>query len=213
MRRAAANLGLTVVVGFGAAVLGGASGAVAQTASVAEAPPAAAASSAPGAAEAAMQALLTVCKPAAERQLPLEVVAGQSGYAKEDAPPTGLPIARAGAQSWRVPSSAGEVHLVSGEVPEPAQASACMVAVFGDPADGFEKAFDTRVTAADLKFERDPAQSFSSAAFHVEHYTAQRGYLSRNIMVIRPLTATADHPTLTVIAYRVDYSWLKSISH
>jgi hypothetical protein len=206
MRRAAANLGLTVVVGFGAAVLGGASSVAAQSASVS-------AASAPSAADAAMQALLTVCKPAAERQLPLEVVAQQSGYAKEDMPPTGLPIARAEAQSWRVPSSAGEVHLVAGEVPEPAQASACMVAVYGDPAEGFEKAFDTRVTAADLKFALDPAQSISSAAFHVDHYVAKRGYLVRNLMVIRPLTPSADHPTLTVIAYRVDYSWLKSISH
>ncbi len=211
MRRAAANLGLTLVVGFGAVVLGGASGAVAQTSAAAEAPPAPAASSAPSSADAAMQALLTVCKPAAERQLPLEVVAGQSGYAKEDAPPTGLPIARSEAQSWRVPSSAGEVHLVSGEVPEPAQASACMVAVYGDPADGFEKAFAQR--APELKFALDPGQSVSTAAFHVDHYVAQRGYLSRNIMVIRPLVVSADHPTLTVIAYRVDYSWLKSISH
>jgi hypothetical protein len=31
--------------------------------------------------------------------------------------------------------------------------------------------------------------------------------------VARALTPTPDHPTLTVVTYRVDYSWLKSVSH
>ncbi|MGC1300773.1 MAG: hypothetical protein WA840_00230, partial [Caulobacteraceae bacterium] len=162
--------------------------------------------------EAAMTALLTVCKPAAEQQLALDVVADQSGYAKEAAPPPGLPIVRAQSRSWRVPSASGEVHLVAGAVPEPAQSSACMVAAYGDPMTGFEATIGKRLTAPDLGFQLDPQQSFTTAQYHVDHYTAQQGYLSRNIMVIRPLAVSPDHPTLSVIAYRVDYSWLKSIS-
>jgi hypothetical protein len=191
MHRGAASLGLTLAI-----VLGGAGAASAQTSS-----------------EAAMTALLTVCKPAAERQLALDVVADQAGYAREAGPPAGLPIMRAGARSWKAPSASGEVHLVAGEVPEPAQASACMVAVYGDPMDGFEALIGHRLTAPDLRFELDPQQSFTTAQYHVDHYTAQQGYLSRNVMVIRPVAPSADHPTLSVIAYRVDYSWLKSISH
>ena len=190
MHSRAASFGLTLAV-----LLGASQAAVAQTAQ-----------------DAAMSALLTVCKPAAERQIPLQIVAQQAGYAKEAALPPGLPIVRKDAQSWRVPSSAGEVHLVSGAIPEPAQASACMVAVYGDPVIGLEEAIAKRVTAPDLQFELDPQQSFSTSQYRVAHYTGQRGYLSRNVMVVRPVTPSSVHPTLSIIAFRVDYSWLKSIS-
>jgi hypothetical protein len=201
MRRRTASLSLALAV-----ALGGVGAVSAQIPS--EGPPSGATPS-----EAAMTALLTVCKPAAERQLTLDVVADQAGYAREAAPPAGLTIMREGARSWKVPSVSGVVHLVAGEVPEPAQASACMVAVYGDPMDGFEALISRRLTAPDLGFERDPQQSFTTGQYHVDHYTAQQGYLSRNILVIRPVAPSLDHPTLSVIAYRVDYSWLKSISH
>jgi hypothetical protein len=195
MRRGAASLGLTLAV-----ALGGATAATAQAASSNPAP------------QAAMGALLTVCKPAAERQLALDVVADQAGYVREAALPAGLPIVREQSRSWRVPSDTGEVHIIAGAIPEPAQASACMVAVYGDPMTGFEDDVTKRITAADLGFALDPQQSFTTAQYHVDHYTAQRGYLSRNIMVIRPVSVEPGHPTLSVIAYRVDYSWLRSIS-
>jgi hypothetical protein len=105
------------------------------------------------------------------------------------------------------------VHVISGAIPEPAQASACFVAIYGDPATDFETALTARLIAPDVGFERDAKQSFTTDRFQITHYDSSQGYLVRNVMVVRPLTQTPDHPTLSIITYRVDYSWLRSISH
>jgi hypothetical protein len=83
----------------------------------------------------------------------------------------------------------------------------------GDPAADFETALTERLAAPDVGFERDAKQSFKTDRFQITHYDASEGYLVRNVMAVRALTATADHPTLSIITYRVDYSWLRSISH
>jgi hypothetical protein len=162
--------------------------------------------------KAAMKALFDVCREAAVQNTTPEVFATRLGYAREPAP-QGLPMAREGALSWRVPSSTGEVHVLSGAIPEPAQASACLVAIYGDPATDFETTLTARLAAPDVGFERDDKQSFTTDRFQVTHYDSSQGYLVRNVMVVRPLTTSPDHPTLSIITYRVDYSWLRSISH
>jgi len=164
---------------------------------------------APGA---AMKALFDVCRQAAIQNLTPQAFAERLGYAREPVP-AGLPMVKDGALSWRVPSTTGEVHVLSGAIPEPAQASACFVAIYGDPATDFETALTARLTAPDIGFERDAKQSFTTDRFQVTHYDSSQGYLVRNVMSVRPLTATPDHPTLSIITYRVDYSWLRSISH
>ncbi len=167
---------------------------------------------APTASVAAMGALFQVCRQAAIQDASPSVFAEKLGYAPEPVPP-GLPMAQDGAKSWRAPSSTGQVHVISGAIPEPAQASACLVAIYGDPATDFEAALTARITAPDVGFERDAKQSFTTDRFQITHYDSSQGYLVRNVMVVRPLTATPDHPTLSVITYLVDYSWLRSISH
>jgi hypothetical protein len=167
---------------------------------------------APTAPKAAMKALFDVCRQAALQNLKPGVFAERLGYTPE-AVPAGLPMVQDGAVSWRVPSSTGEVHVLSGAIPEPAQASACVVAIYGDPAADFETALTERLAAPDVGFERDAKQSFKTDRFQITHYDASEGYLVRNVMAVRALTATADHPTLSIITYRVDYSWLRSISH
>jgi len=167
---------------------------------------------APAASVAAMNALFDVCRKAAVENLTPGVFASRLGYAQEPVPP-GLPMVQAGASSWRVPSSTGEVHVISGAIPEPAQASACLVAIYGDPATDFETALTARLIAPDVGFERDAKQSFTTDRFQITHYDSSQGYLVRNVMAVRPLAATPDHPTLSIISYRVDYSWLRSISH
>jgi hypothetical protein len=164
------------------------------------------------ASDAAMSALFDVCRQAALQNLTPADLAGRLGYAAEPLPP-GLPMVQAGSLSWRVPSSTGEVHVISGAIPEPAQASACLVAIYGDPATDFETALTARLIAPDVGFERDAKQSFTTDRFQITHYDNSQGYLVRNVMVVRPLTTTPDHPTLSIITYRVDYSWLRSISH
>jgi hypothetical protein len=167
---------------------------------------------APPAKVAAMKALFDVCREAAIQNLTPAVFATRLGYAPEPVP-AGLPMVQAGALSWRVPSSTGEVHVISGAIPEPAQASACLVSIYGDPAMDFETGLTARLIAPDVGFERDAKQSFTTDRFQITHYDSSQGYLVRNVMVVRPLTATPDHPTLSIITYRVDYSWLRSISH
>jgi len=167
---------------------------------------------APPASEAAMTALFAVCRQAALHNSTPDVFAERLGYAKEAVPP-GLPMVQDGAQSWRVPSSTGVVHVLSGAIPEPAQASACFVAIYADPATAFETTLTARLSAPDIGFERDAKQSFTTDRFQITHYDSSQGYLVRNVMVVRPLAATPDHPTLSIITYRVDYSWLRSISH
>jgi len=167
---------------------------------------------APPAKVAAMKALFEVCRQAALQNSTPDAFAERLGYARE-AVPQGLPMVQAGAVSWRVPSSTGEVHVLSGAIPEPAQASACLVAIYGDPATDFETGLTDRLSAPDVGFERDAKQSFTTDRFQITHYDSSQGYLVRNVMVVRPLTATPDHPTLSIITYRVDYSWLRSISH
>jgi hypothetical protein len=162
--------------------------------------------------EAAMKALFDVCRQAAIQNLTPDTFAARLGYAREPVPP-GLPMVQEGSLSWRVPSSTGEVHVISGAIPEPAQASACLVAIYGDPATDFETALTARLIAPDVGFERDAKQSFTTDRFQITHYDNSQGYLVRNVMVVRPVTATPDHPTLSIITYRVDYSWLRSISH
>jgi hypothetical protein len=166
----------------------------------------------PTASVAAMNALFDVCRQAAIENVTPGVFAGRLGYAQEPVPP-GLPMVQAGAMSWRVPSSTGEVHVISGAIPEPAQASACLVAIYGDPATDFETALTARLIVPDVGFERDAKQSFTTDRFQITHYDSSQGYLVRNVMAVRPLAATPDHPTLSIISYRVDYSWLRSISH
>jgi len=172
----------------------------------------AASAQAPPANVAAMKALFEVCRQAALQNSTPDAFAERLGYAREAVPP-GLPMVQAGAVSWRVPSSTGEVHVLSGAIPEPAQASACLVAIYGDPATDFETGLTARLSAPDVGFERDAKQSFTTDRFQITHYDSSQGYLVRNVMVVRPLTATPDHPTLSIITYRVDYSWLRSISH
>jgi len=167
---------------------------------------------APTANVAAMKALFDVCRQAALQNLTPDAFAAQLGYAPEALPP-GLPMAQSGSRSWRVPSATGEVHVISGAIPEPAQASACLVAIYGDPATDFETTLTGRLTAPDVGFERDAKQSFTTDRFKITHYDNSQGYLVRNVMVVRPVTETPDHPTLSIITYRVDYSWLRSISH
>jgi hypothetical protein len=167
---------------------------------------------APPASVAAMKALFEVCREAALQNLKPDAFAERLGYAREAVPP-GLPMVQAGAMSWRAPSSTGEVHVISGAIPEPAQASACLVAIYGDPAMDFEAALTARLIAPDVGFERDAKQSFTTDRFQITHYDNSQGYLVRNVMAVRPLTATPDHPSLSIITYRVDYSWLRSISH
>ncbi len=162
--------------------------------------------------QAAMKALFDVCRQAALDNSTPQLLAERLGYAPEPVP-AGLPLVRDGALSWRVPSATGEVHVLSGAIPEPAQASACFVAIYGDPATDFEAALTARLAAPDVGFERDAKQSFTTDRFEVTHYDNSVGYLVRNVMVVRPVTATPDHPTLSIITYRVDYSWLRSISH
>jgi hypothetical protein len=166
----------------------------------------------PPASVAAMNALFDVCRQAALQNLKPDVFASRLGYAPETVP-AGLPMVQDGALSWRAPSSTGEVHVISGAIPEPAQASACFVAIYGDPATDFETALTARLIAPDVGFERDAKQSFTTDRFQITHYDSSQGYLVRNVMVVRPLTQTPDHPTLSIITYRVDYSWLRSISH
>jgi len=170
------------------------------------------AAAAPTASVAAMAALFDVCRQAAIQNLTPGVFAERLGYAREPLPP-GLPMVQDGALSWRVPSSTGEVHVLSGAIPEPAQASACVVAIYGDPATDFETALTGRLIAPDVGFERDAKQSFTTDRFRITHYDNSQGYLVRNVMAVRPLAETPDHPTLSIITYRVDYSWLRSISH
>jgi len=167
---------------------------------------------APIASVAAMNALFEVCRQAALQNATPDAFAEQLGYAREPLPP-GLPMVQAGSTSWRVPSSTGEVHVISGAIPEPAQASACLVAIYGDPATDFETGLTARLIAPEVGFERDAKQSFTTDRFKITHYDSSQGYLVRNVMVVRPLTETPDHPTLSIITYRVDYSWLRSISH
>jgi hypothetical protein len=157
--------------------------------------------------------LLDVCRPAAEQNLSADVFAKRAGYAPDAVLPPGLPIIHEGARSWRVPSAVGEVHVISGAIPEPAQKSACMVAVYGDPLPGYEDLLTKTLTAPDIGFERDAKQSFTTDRYQITHYDDHTGYLVRNVMVARALAPTIDHPTLTVVTYRVDYSWLKSVSH
>jgi hypothetical protein len=167
---------------------------------------------APTASVAAMKALFEVCREAALQNSKPDAFAERLGYAREAVPP-GLPMVQAGSMSWRAPSSTGEVHVISGAIPEPAQASACLVAIYEDPATDFETTLTARLIAPDVGFERDDKQSFTTDRFQITHYDSSQGYLVRNVMVVRPLTATPDHPTLSIITYRVDYSWLRSISH
>jgi hypothetical protein len=167
---------------------------------------------APTANVAAMKALFDVCRQAALQNLTPDAFAARLGYVPEALPP-GLPMVQAGSRSWRVPSSTGEVHVISGAIPEPAQASACLVAIYGDLATDFETGLTARLIAPDVGFELDAKQSFTTDRFKLTHYDSSQGYLVRNVMVVRPLTATPDHPTLSIITYRVDYSWLRSISH
>jgi hypothetical protein len=167
---------------------------------------------APPASAAAMKALFEVCRQAALKISTPDAFAERLGYVREPLPP-GLPMVQAGSVSWRVPSSTGEVHVISGAIPEPAQASACLVAIYGDPATDFETSLTARLIAPDVGFERDAKQSFTTDRFKITHYDSSQGYLVRNVMVVRPLTETPDHPTLSIITYRVDYSWLRSISH
>jgi hypothetical protein len=166
----------------------------------------------PTASVAAMGALFQVCREAALQNSTPDAFAERLGYVREPVP-AGLPMVQAGAASWRVPSSTGEVHVLSGAIPEPAQASACFVAIYGDPATDFETALTARLIAPDVGFERDSKQSFTTDRFQITHYDSSQGYLVRNVMAVRALTATPDHPTLSIITYRVDYSWLRSISH
>lgn len=167
----------------------------------------------PTASQAAEFALLNVCRPAAEQNLPASGFAEKLAYVPEAELPPGLPIIHEGARSWRVIASSGQVHVISGAIPEPAQKSACMVAIYGDPAVGFEDIVTAQLTAPDIGFERDAKQSFTTDRYQITHYDDHTGYLVRNVMVVRALTSTPDHPTLTVVTYRVDYSWLKSVSH
>jgi hypothetical protein len=170
------------------------------------------ASALPTAPKAAMTALFDVCRQAAIQNSTPQVFANRLGYVRESVPP-GLPMVQEGALSWRVPSSTGEVHVLSGAIPEPAQASACFVAIYGDPATDFETTLTERLAAPDVGFERDAKQSFTTDRFQITHYDSSQGYLVRNVMVVRPLATSPDHPTLSIITYRVDYSWLRSISH
>ena len=167
----------------------------------------------PTPAQAAEFALLNVCRPAAEQNLPAGVFAEKLAYVAQADLPPGLPIIHEGAKSWKVITSPGQVYVISGAIPEPAQKSACMVAIYGDPATGFEDTLTTRLTAPDLGFERDAKQSFTTDRYQITHYDDHIGYLVRNVLVARALSPTPDHPTLTVVTYRVDYSWLKSVSH
>ncbi len=166
----------------------------------------------PTASAAAMGALFQVCRQAALQNSPPDAFADRLGYVREPVP-TGLPMTQAGALSWRVPSSTGQVHVLSGVMPEPAQASACFVAIYGDPATDFETTLTARLIAPDVGFERDAKQSFTTDRFQITHYDSSQGYLVRNVMAVRSLNVTPDHPTLSIITYRVDYSWLRSISH
>jgi hypothetical protein len=167
---------------------------------------------APTASVAAMGALFQVCRQAALQNSTPAAFAEHLGYRQEPVP-AGLPMVQAGAVSWRVPSSTGQVHVLSGAMPEPAQASACFVAIYGDPATDFETALTARLIAPDVGFERDAKQSFTTDRFQITHYDSSQGYLVRNVMAVRSLNVTPDHPTLSIITYRVDYSWLRSISH
>ena len=162
-----------------------------------------------------MAALMQVCRPAAEQNLSASTFAERLGYAPDLMLPPGLPISHDGAQSWRVPVKAGElgeVHVVSGAMPEPAQQSACMVAIYGDPVLGLDQALQARLTAPDLGFERDAAQSFTTDKYRLTHYDSHWDYLVRNVMALRPVTPGPGAPSFSIIAYRVDYSWLKSTS-
>ena len=197
MTRAAGRLGLAAI------------GAVA---SLTLANGACAAALAPTTAEVAMTALMEVCRPAAQQDLPASTFAARLGYAADAELPPGLPISRVGAQSWRVPMVAGEVHVVSGAMPEPAQRSACMVAVYNDPVPGLDQALNARLTAPDVGFERDSAQSFTTDKYRLTHYDSHWDYLVRNVMTLRPVKPRPGSPSFSIIAYRVDYSWLKSTS-
>ena len=159
-----------------------------------------------------MTTLLSVCRPAAEQKLPASTFAQRLGYTPDAKLPPGLPISHEGALSWRAPFATAEVHVVSGAMPEPAQESACLVALYGDAAPGLEEALQTRLTAPDLAFQRDAAQSFTTDRYVVTHYDSHWGYLVRNVMALRPLKPMTAAPTFSIIAYRVDYSWLKSTS-
>ncbi|MHB8286093.1 MAG: hypothetical protein ACYDD1_15645 [Caulobacteraceae bacterium] len=183
------------------------------SAALAQAPSTSPSAGVPTPAQAAEFALLNVCRPAAEQNLPAGVFAEKLAYVAQPDLPPGLPIIHEGAKSWKVITSPGEVYVISGAIPEPAQKSACMVAIYGDPATGFEDVLTARLTAPDLGFERDAKQSFTTDRYQITHYDDHLGYLVRNVMVARALTPTPDHPTLTVVTYRVDYSWLKSVSH
>ncbi len=160
-----------------------------------------------------MAALLDVCRPAAVQDLPASVFAERLGYAPDAALPPGLPLVNEGAKSWRAPAPVGEVHVISGAIGSPAQPSACMVAVYGDAIAGFEDRLTARITQPDIGFERDAHETFKTDRFLVTHYENHQGYLARNVLVARALRPTPDHPTLTITAYRVDYSWLRSASH
>ena len=175
--------------------------------------PAAAQPPFPTTTDAAMGALMGVCRPAAVANQPASVFAEKLGYARDAALPPGLPLVNEGAKSWRAPSPAGEVHVISGAIGSPAQQGACMVAVYGDPAPGLEARLTARITQPDIGFERDAQENFKTDRFLVTHYEDHQGYLARNVLVARALTPTPDHPTLTITAYRVDYSWLRSASH
>ncbi len=163
--------------------------------------------------DAAMTALLSVCRPAAVQDQPASVFAERLGYAPDAQLPPGLPLVAEGARSWRAPAPVGEIHVISGAVGDPAQKGACMVAVYGDPVVGLESRLTARLTQSDIGFKRDAQENFKTDRFVMTHYEDHQGYLARNVMVARALTPTADHPTLTIIAYRVDYSWLRSASH
>jgi hypothetical protein len=193
MRALAASVGLTICV-------------------LSRTVPAVAAEAPPPAPIAAMSVIFSVCREAAVQGKPPAVFAEQLGLEAEPVP-RGVVIAKEGTKSWRVPSSTGEVYVLSGAIPEPAQPSACVVAIYGDPMTGFEDALTTRITEAGVGFERDAKQSFTTDRFRVTHYDSSQGYLVRNVMAVRPLVMTPDHPSLSIISYRVDYSWLKSISH
>lgn len=159
-------------------------------------------------AEAVIRVADTVCRPAADTQTPPAAFAAAAGYTQETAAPANLPVGATALATWRAPSPAGRLYVMSGVFPESTTPGTCLVALYDTSADGLAQRLGGYVLGLKRGFALNPRYSITTASQRLTRYDRRVGDTLHSVMIMDAIAPKPGQPSAVVAAFTVDYGWV-----
>jgi hypothetical protein len=149
-----------------------------------------------------------VCRPAVDTQSDPSGFAVEAGYSPEKDPPKNLPVGTGALRTWRAPSPAGRLYVMSGLYPEATTPSTCLIALYGAKAPNIVPQMAAYLAGLHRGFEVNDLYDITTETMHLTRYDRREGDTIHSVMIADTINPAPDVPTEVLVVTVVNYGWM-----